>query len=252
MGRVRSGKRLAVTGLLVLGLAAMLAPAALAKAKKFKVLEGFFDQSVEVFATHYFIEPCWEQQVSIVATSDYSLDAKKGVKTKLEPSVIEGAITLEGIQFSGSGENTLQEDLRQNGPNGEDCPPPDPVGGYDTSGCGPEQVSPPAKLELTESGSAPTTESFGFEREGLAPFGGFTDPDGATYTCHAGSQWQYVTFPAPSKKKRKALLKATKPVTVSGRASYSGPEGLTDCLCDRIEGYNVVETDWSLRLKPLG
>lgn len=238
----------------ILGALAFVAAAATAEARpttKFKVLDGFFDQSAEVFATHYFIDDCWEQRVSLVATSRYSLDAKKGVKTELEPSLIEGAITLEGIEFSGDGENSLQENVQQFGPNANDCPTPDPVGGYDTAGCGAEKVDPPAKLELTEAGSAPTTESFGFVREGLAPFGGFTDPDGATYTCFAGSKWQYVTFPAPSKKTRKALTKAEKPVTVSGSASYDGPEGLTDCLCDRVEGYNVVETDWSLRLKPL-
>lgn len=173
-------------------------------------------------------------------------------QVKAAPSDVLGTTTLKGVQFTGAGENSLSQSSETIGPNAEDCGFPNPPPEIANTDCAPEQVSPPAKLELTEADGAPTTQSFFSKGDGLAPFGGYSDPDGSAFACSTGSDWSHVTFPAPSDTKLKKLLKATKPVKVSGFASYSGPEGLSDCLCDQVDGYNDVETDWSLKLKPLG
>lgn len=224
-------------------------------AKSFKVLDGRFEQRVDVSATYYdYDPPCYESRVYITGSTDYALQAVRGVKVKAAPSNVFGTTTLKGVQFTGAGENSLSQSSETFGPNGppDECGFPDPPPEIANADCAPEQVSPPAKLELTEAEKAPTTESFFSKGAGLAPFGGYSDPDGSAYTCTTGSNWSHVTFPAPSDTKLKKLLKATKPLKIGGFATYSGREGLSDCFCDQIDGYNDVETDWALKLKPLG
>lgn len=251
MGRGRAALSVATIAAGV-GLVA-LAPAAFA-AKSFKVLDGRFEQRVDVSATYYDHDPpCYESRVYITASTDYALQAVKGIKLKARPSNVYETITLKGVQFTGAGENKLSQSSETFGPNAEDCGFPDPPPEIANADCAPEQVSPPTKLELTEAEKAPTPESFFSKGAGLAPFGGYSDPDGSAFTCSTGSDWSHVTFPAPSDTKLKKLLKATKPVKINGFASYSGPEGLSrECFCDEIDGYNDVETDWALKLKPLG
>ena len=170
---------------------------------------------------------------------------------KAKPSWFD-SITLDGLTYTGAGEEGLSQSTGSNGPNGNDCPHPETPVEFDTSACGPERIDPPTELELTEAGKAPSTESFFAPGEGLAPFGPLSDPDGSAFACPTGSNWDAVTFPAPSKTRRAKLLRAEKPITIRGDASYYGQEGLSDCFCDFIEGGNTVETDWSLKLKPLG
>jgi hypothetical protein len=251
MGR---GRRALLGFALAAASLALLAPAASAAKSlgSFKVLDGRISQRVEVSSTQYWVDECWEERLYLTGTSDYALQAVRGVKVKAVPYYFD-SITLKGLKFTGAGEESLSQGTDTIGPSGPDCPGPD--GGntpYDTETCVEERVDPPTKLELTEATKAPTTESFFSPGGGLALFGPLTDPDGYSSLCTMGSDWGGVTFPAPSKTKRGKLLRAEKPLKINGFASYSGMEGLTDCLCDRTEGYNDVEIDWSLKLKPLG
>jgi hypothetical protein len=247
-GRALLGCALAATSV------ALLAPAATPAAKSlgtFKVLDGRYSQRVEVDATYHSNDGCYDEYHSLTGTSEYALQPVRGVKVKAKRSYFD-SITLAGLEFTGAGEEGLSQFTGYNGPFAEDCPQPSTPAEFDTSACGTERIDPPTKLELTEAGNAPSTASFFSPGGGLAPFGPLSDPDGSAFACPTGSNWDAVTFPAPSKVKRGKLLRAEEPIKLRGDASYFGQEGLSDCFCDRIEGGNSVETDWSLKLKPLG
>ncbi len=231
VGRASLGFALAAASL------ALLAPAAPAAKSlgTFKVLDGRYSQRVEVDATYHWVDECYDNYHSLTGTSEYALQPVKGVKVKAKPSYFE-SITLDGLKFTGAGEEGLSQFTGSNGPSGQDCPQPETPVEYDTSACGTERIDPPTELELTEAGTAPSTLSFFSPGGGLAPFGPLSDPDGSAFACPTGSDFDAVTFPAPSSTKRGKLLRAEKPIKLRGDASYSGQEGLSDCFCDRIDG----------------
>ena len=233
---------------------ALLAPATQA-AKSFKVLDGRYTQEMFMSTMHSWDDGCWKQYLFITAQGLHFLKAVRGTKVKAEPSYFD-SITLDGLKFTGEGDVSVnQGDPMEEGPSDpENCSSsPDPIG-WDTEMCGFEKVDPPTELELTEAGTAPTTESFFSKGGGLALFGGLTDPDGNSSLCYSGSDWAGVSYPAPSKTKRGKLLRAEKPIKISGRADVSlvSPTGFSDCYCDSNDGYQDIDVEWFLKLKPLG
>jgi hypothetical protein len=252
VGRALLGCALAATSV------ALFAPAAAPAAKSlgtFKVLDGKYTQEMFMSTMHSWDDGCWKQYLFITAQGLHYLKAVRGTKVRAEPSYFD-SITLDGIKFTGEGDESVNqgEPISEGPSDPENCPSsPDPVG-WDTSTCGFEKVDPPTELELTEAGTAPTTESFFSPGRGLAPFGPLTDPDGNSSLCYTGSDWAGVTYPAPSKTKRGKLLRAEKPIKITGHTDVTvdGPTGLSDCFCDSNDGYQDIEVDWSLKLKPVG
>jgi hypothetical protein len=248
------GRVLAVAATAVLAAFGFTAAAA-AKAPVFKVLDGRIDQRVEVNATYVANDGCWEEHLILVASSDYSLQAERGTKVKLAPSEVLGAHSIKGLRFTGAGENLVSQDQQAFGPmDPENCPSsPGLLYPSDTAGCGAERVSPATTLQLTETAKGTSTEAFFSPGGGMALFGPLSDPDGAAFTCHTGSDFGGgVTFPAPSNKKRQALAKADGIIKLRGDASYSGSDAFSDCFCDRIDGYQDIDMSWALKLKRVG
>ena len=164
---------------------ALLAPTATA-AKTFKVLDGRYSQRVEVDATYHSNDGCYDEYHSLTGTSEYALQPVRGVKVKAKPSSFD-TITVDGLKFTGAGEEGLSQFTGYNGPFAEDCPQPSTPAEFDTDACGLERIDPPTELELTEAGTAPSTESFFAPGGGLAPFGPLSDPDGSAFACPTGS-----------------------------------------------------------------
>lgn len=253
MGRVR---RVLLGIVIAAASLALLVPAAGAAKSlgKFKVVGGKFDQDVFISTMHSWDDGCWKQYLFISAAGHHRLEAVRGTKVKAVPSYFD-SITLEGIKFTGDSDHQVSQDPEEDGPSDpENCPSsPDPIG-WDTSTCVYEKVDPPTELELTEATKAPSTESFFSKGGGLAPFGPLTDPDGSSSLCYTGSDWPGVSYPAPSKTKRGKLLRAEKPIKITGKAEaeLDTPTGFSDCYCDSNDGYQDISVDWWLKLKPLG
>jgi hypothetical protein len=250
-GRGLAGACLVAAAVLV------LAPSALAAQTlgKFEVTGGHLDQRVEFNSSGVRYDAgtnfCWQFRTSHHGSSDLRLRALDG---KVEATTFDDSIILRNIKFAGKQTTTYAGNLHvEPGPehDPDDCPPPSQQPPLDTSGCGTKKVSKKGRISLTELGNQPSQQAIGTVGGGLGPWGTFPGILDASLECPSDSFWAAAVFPAAGDVKREKLLKSSGPVKITGKRTYSGKSGLL-CFCDEgPTGFNNVQIDWSLKLKPI-